>query len=89
LTDEPIPPKFVPLLIRDFNGKIIAGTITQIDQRSKMFRVSDVLVLELVGFKHGLEPIYGVKRRGGRFEVLSLETISHWENLPEYLKNEK
>ena len=86
MSNEPIPPKFVPLLIRDFNGKIIGGTIIEVDQRLRTFKVSDVLILEIVGLKHGLEPIYGVKRKMGGFETLSLESISHWEDLPKYLK---
>ncbi len=62
------PPKFVGLLIRDFSGKIIAGTITSIDHRQKIVRVSDVSILEIVGLKHGLEPIYD-KRKIGRFHL--------------------
>ena len=89
MSNEPIPPKFVPLLIRDFSRKIIGGIITEIDQRLRTFKVSDVLILEIIGLKRGLEPIYGVKMKTSGFETLSLETISHWENLPEYLKNEK
>jgi hypothetical protein len=76
----------VPLLIRDFNGRIIAGTITEIDSRRQTFRVTNVSILEQVGFKHGLEPIYDVKKKVAGFVDLSLESITHWENLPHYLK---
>ena len=88
MSDEEYPPKAVPLLIKDFNGKIIAGIVTLIDYRTKMFRVSKVTILEIVGMKKGLEPIYGIKRKVGGFEDLSLGTISHWESLPDYLQHD-
>ena len=75
--------------MRDFSGKIIAGTITSIDYRQKIVRVSEVTILEIVGLKHGLEPIYDVKRKVGGFTDISLETLVHWENLPEYLEIEE
>ena len=87
--DDQYPPKFEPLLIRDFNGKIISGIVTEIDFRNKTFKVSNISILEQIGFKHGLEPIYGIKRKVGGFEVLSLETVSHWEKLPDNLRKEK
>jgi len=81
------PPKSVRLLIRDFSGKIIAGTVTAIDYRRQIVRVSNVTILEIVGLKHGLEPIYDVKRKVGGFTDLSLETLVYWENLPDYLES--
>ena len=86
MSAEDYPPKNAELLIRDFNGKIISGIVTSIDQRQKTFRVAKVQILEVVGLKKGLDPIYGVKKKTGGFEVLSLESISHWEPLPDYLK---
>ncbi|HYB04757.1 MAG TPA: hypothetical protein VED17_09860 [Nitrososphaerales archaeon] len=62
---EGYPPKNIELLIRDFNGKIISGIVTSIDLRERTFRVSKVQILEIVGLKKGLDPIYGVKKKTG------------------------
>ena len=86
MSAEDYPPRNVELLIRDFKGKIISGIVTSIDPRQKTVRVSKVQILEIVGLKKGLDPIYGVKKKTGGFEVLSLESISHWELLQDYLK---
>ena len=80
------PPKSIPLLIREFNGRILSGIITAIDHKRKMIRLSQVSVLEVIGLKSGLEPIYDKKRNIVGFVDISAETIIHWEKLPDYLE---
>jgi hypothetical protein len=81
--DSP-PPKSVPVIIRQFNGQLLLGTVVHID--SLHLRLSRVSVLEIIGLRAPqLEPISGVKTKISDFFDIPLETIIHWEKAPENL----
>ena len=82
------PPKSVPLIIRQFNGRVLSGVVIDIDHQRSMIRVTRISILEVVGLKKGLEPIYGKKAKVRGFLDIPIDTIVHWESLPDYLKLE-
>jgi len=80
-----VPPRSVPVIIRQFNGRLLLGIVTQIDSDRSILRLSKVSLLEVVGLRGELEPIYAVKSKiRGYFEV-PIDTIIHWENAPDSL----
>jgi hypothetical protein len=81
-----LPPRGVPLLIKEVNGRILAGEIASIYEEDTMIKLEKVSVLEVVGMKHGLEPIYDYRAKSIRFAFVRVKEIAHWENLPKYLK---
>jgi hypothetical protein len=74
------------VLIKEISGRILAGEIRSIYEEGTMIQLEKVSLLEVVGMKHGLEPIYGFKKNPIRFVTIKTEDIVHWENLPSYLK---
>lgn len=51
-----------------------------------MIKLEKVSILEVVGLKQGLEPIYATKRKSINYAFIKVEDIVHWETLPSYLK---
>jgi hypothetical protein len=47
----------VPVIIKEISGRILAGEITSIYDNGSMIKVEKVSLLEVVGFKQGLEPL--------------------------------
>lgn len=84
-----IPPRSVPVLIKEISGRIVAGEITSIYENGSMIKVETIGLLEAIGFKKGLEPIYRLKAQTIKFAFIKVDDIVHWEPLPEYLKKEK
>ena len=81
-----LPPRSTPVLIRQFNGRILSGIITEIDREKKVLKLSEVTRLEVVGLGSRLDSIYGKRDKIiGIFEV-PLDTLVYWEKLPDYLK---
>jgi hypothetical protein len=81
-----LPPRSTPVLIRQFNGRILSGIITEIDRQKKVLKLSEVTRLEVVGLGSRLDSIYGKRDKIiGIFEV-PLDTLVYWEKLPDYLK---
>ena len=68
------------------SGRVLAGEVVSIYEEGAMIRLDKVSILEVVGFKHGLEPIYGFKKNPIRHAFIKTEDIVFWENLPNYLK---
>ena len=84
--DRELPPRHVPVLIKEENGRILGGEVTTIYNEDTMIRVDKVVLLEVVGIKHGLEPIYSYKSKSIKYAFIRVEDIIHWEKLPSYLK---
>ena len=83
-----LPPKSIPVLIRQFNGRILSGIVTEIDHEKAVLKLSKVTRLEVIGLKSRLDMIYGKKAKiNGIFEV-PIDTLVYWEKLPDYLKLE-
>jgi hypothetical protein len=81
-----LPPKSTPVLIRQFNGRIISGIVTEIDHEKEILKLSKVTRLEIIGLGSRLDSIYGKKTKiNGIFEI-PIKTLVYWEKLPEYLK---
>ena len=81
-----LPPRSTPVLIRQFNGRILSGLVTEIDHHKGVLKLSRVTRLEVIGLKHGLDAIYDkIEKINGIFEV-PLDTLVYWEKLPDYLK---
>lgn len=81
-----LPPRWVPVLIKEVNGRILAGEISSIYDEGSMIKLEKVSILEVVGLKQGLEPIYATKRKSINYAFIKVEDIVHWETLPSYLK---
>jgi hypothetical protein len=80
-----LPPKLTPVLIRQFNGRILSGIVTEIDHQKEVLKLSKVTRLEVVGLGSRLDSIYGKKAKiNGIFEV-PIDTLVYWEKLPDYL----
>jgi hypothetical protein len=82
---DPLPPKSVPVIIRQFNGRLLLGVVINID--SVKLRISQISLLEIIGLRTPhLEPIYGIKSKIlGSLDV-PLESIIHWEAAPANLE---
>ena len=81
-----LPPKSIPVLIRQFNGRILSGIVTEIDHERQVLKLSKVSRLEVVGLGSRLDMIYGKKSKiNGIFDV-PIDTLVYWERLPDYLK---
>ena len=81
-----LPPGSTPVLIRQLNGRILSGIITEIDRQKKVLKLSEVTRLEVVGLGSRLDSIYGKRDKiNGIFEV-PIDTLVYWEKLPDYLK---
>jgi hypothetical protein len=76
----------VPVIIKEVSGRILAGEIASIYENGSMIKLEKVSLLEVVGFKQGLEPLYGYKSKSIKFAFIKVEDIVHWENLPDYLR---
>jgi hypothetical protein len=81
-----IPPRHIPVLIKELDGRILAREVASIYENGSVVKLEKVSLLEVVGVKHGLEPIYRFKKNPIRFAYIKTEDIVHWENLPSYLK---
>ena len=81
-----LPPRSTPVLIRQFNGRILSGIVSEIDHQKGVLKLSRVTRLEVIGLKHGLDAISGkVAEISGIFQV-PIDTLVYWEKLPDYLK---
>ncbi len=76
----------MPVLIKEIDGRILAGEIASIFDEGFMIKLEKVSLLEVVGLGPGLEPIYNYKTKSIKFAFIKVEDIIHWENLPSYLK---
>ncbi len=76
----------MPVLIKEIDGRILAGEITSIFNEGSMIKLEKISLLEVVGLKEGLEPIYDYKTKSIKYAFIRVEDIVHWENLPCYLK---
>ena len=76
----------MPVIIREISGRILAGEVASIYNEGSMIKVRKVSLIEVVGLKHGLEPIYAFKPKSIRNAFIKVEDIVYWENLPTYLK---
>jgi hypothetical protein len=81
-----LPPVHIPVLIKELSGRVLAGEIASIYEDGKMIKLEKVSLLEVVGLKERLEPIYGFKKKSIRFAYIRTDEIVHWEELPSYLK---
>jgi hypothetical protein len=81
-----LPPRSVPILIKEESGRILAGVVATIYNDNTMLRLDKVSLLEVVGMKRGLEPIYNCKAKSIRYAFIRVDDIVHWEKLPDYLK---
>jgi len=76
----------VPVIIKEISGRILAGEIASIYENDTMIKLEKVSLIEVVGLRHGLEPIYGFKTKSIKYAFIRVEDIVHWENLPSDLK---
>jgi len=76
----------VPVIIKEISGRILAGEIASIYENGSMIKLEKVSLIEVVGLRHGLEPIYAYKTKSIKYAFIRVEDIVHWENLPSYLK---
>jgi hypothetical protein len=81
-----LPPRNVPVLIKELDGRILAGKVASIYNEGAMIKLEKVSILQVVGLKEGLEPIYDYKKESIKFAFIRTENIVHWELLPENLK---
>lgn len=83
-----LPPRKTPVLIKEIDGRILAGEITSIFDERKKIKLERVIVLEVVGLRAGLEPIYAEVKstRIINYAFIEVEDIVHWEPLPGYLR---
>ena len=81
-----IPPLREKVLIKQLSGRILAGEVGTIYNNNSMLRLDKVSIVEVIGLKQGLEPIYSFKRKSIKYAFIKTEDIIHWEKLPDYLK---
>jgi hypothetical protein len=62
-----LPPKSTPVLVKQFNGRILSGIVTEIDHQREVLKLSRVTRLEVVGLDGKLDSIYGKRRRSTAF----------------------
>lgn len=86
MPESNLPPRHFPVLIKEISGRVLAGEIASIYNEGTMIKLEKVSLLEVVGLKHGLEPIYAFKKNPIRYAFIKAEDIVEWESLPSYLK---
>jgi len=83
-----LPPKSLPVLIRQQNGRILAGIVVEVDRKKGQVRLSHVILLSVVGLKSKLDPIYEKSGKIKGILEIPIESIALWEKLPAYIKLE-
>jgi hypothetical protein len=81
-----LPPRSVPILIKELDGRVLAGEIVSIYEEGTMIKLEKVCMLEVIGLKEGLEPIFSYKKKSIKYASIRTDEIVHWELLPDYLK---
>ena len=77
-----LPPKSLPVLIREDNGRILAGIVEEIDRAKGVIRLSNVSLLAVVGLKTKLDAIYMKTGKIHGIVEVPIERIAHWQKLP-------
>ncbi len=74
-----------PVIIRQERGRTILGEVVKVDRRKGLLQLAKASVLEDVGLRGALEPIYSKKiSLDGRI-VIPIQEIAHWEKAPHEL----
>jgi len=84
-----LPPRSLPVLIRQQNGRILAGIVVEVDRKKGQVRLSHVTLLSVVGLKSKLNPIYKKSAKINGILEIPIESIALWEKLPSYIKLEE
>ena len=80
--DRTFPPLSSPVIIRQEGGRTILGEVVKVDRRKGLLQLAKASILEVVGLRRSLEPIYSKKVALDGSIVIPIQEIAHWEKAP-------